>query len=74
MIDLQLLDEILPEELEAPKASFDCEPNMKSKDGTMKHDWTAHMRRQFVQDDLNIQWKERQLIREKFLNRIKANQ
>jgi hypothetical protein len=68
MIDLQLLvDQILPEESEAPKAPFDCEPNLKSRDGTMRHDWGAFMRKQFAQDELNIQWKERQRIRTELL-------
>lgn len=68
MTDLQLLvDQILPEEPEAPKADFDCEPNLKSRDGRMRHDWSAYMRKQMRQEELDFKWSERQRIRVEFL-------
>jgi hypothetical protein len=66
----RMLNEVLPYEETPPEAEFDCEPNLKSRDGTMRHDWGAYMRRQFEQDELNIQWKERQRIRSEFLQMI----
>lgn len=67
---LSLVNQIVPEEPEAPKALFDCEPSLKSRDGKMRHDWGAHIRKQFKQDDLNLKWEERQRVRAEFLKII----
>ena len=58
-----LIDEVVPEETEAPKAVFDCEPTLENRDGTFRHDYSAHLRRQFKQDELNIRWEQRQQTR-----------
>jgi hypothetical protein len=63
----EALNHIIPYEPEPPKAEFDCEPTLKNKYGELRYDWTAHIRRQFKQDEINLQWKERQRIREKFI-------
>ena len=57
------VDEIVPHEDEAPRAVFDCEPTLKNRDGTFRHDHSAHLRRQFKQDELNIRWEQRQQTR-----------
>jgi len=57
------IDSVVPEETEAPKAVFDCEPTLKNRDGKLRHDYSAHLRRQFRQDELNIRWEQRQQTR-----------
>lgn len=58
-----LVDTVVPHEDEAPRAVFDCEPTLKNRDGTFRHDHSAHLRRQFKQDELNIRWEQRQQTR-----------
>ena len=64
-----LIDEVVPQEDEAPKAVFDCEPqpsyNFKTHkcDGPLRYDHGAHLRRQFRQEELNIRWEQRQQTR-----------
>ena len=64
-----LVDEVVPQEDEAPKAVFDCEPkpsyNFKTHkcDGPLHYDHGAHLRRQFRQEELNIRWEQRQQTR-----------
>jgi len=58
-----LVNSVVPEETEAPKAVFDCEPTLKNRDGILRHDHSAHLRRQFRQDELNISWEQRQQTR-----------
>jgi len=61
------IDIVVPEEAEAPKAQFDCEPTPewrpKGKVGPLHYDHSAHLRRQFRQDKLNIRWEQRQQTR-----------
>ena len=64
-----LIDSVVPEETEAPKAVFDCEPrpsfNFKTgkSDGPLRYDHSAYLRRSFAQDELNIRWEQRQQTR-----------
>ena len=58
-----LVNSVVPEETEAPKAVFDCEPTLKNRDGILRHDYSAHLRRQFRQDELNLRWEQRQQTR-----------
>lgn len=64
------VEDILPEEKEPPIAEFDCEPTLKMSDGTMRYDWSAYMRRQFRQEELDVRWEERLRIRNEFLEMI----
>ena len=57
------VNSVVPEETEAPKAVFDCEPTLKNRDGILRHDHSAHLRRQFRQDELNIRWEQRRQTR-----------
>ena len=61
------IDTVVPEEAEAPKAQFDCEPTPewrpKGKVGPLHYDHSAHLRRQFRQDKLDIRWEQRQQTR-----------
>jgi len=34
------IDSVVPEETEAPKAVFDCEPTLKNRDGKLRHDYS----------------------------------
>ena len=62
-----LADKVVPEETEAPKAVFDCEPTPawrpNGKVGPLQYDHSAHLRRQFRQDELNLRWEQRQQTR-----------
>jgi hypothetical protein len=64
-----LIDKVVPEETEAPRAVFDCEPrpsyNFKTHkcDGPLRHDHSAHLRRQFRQEELDIRWEQRRQTR-----------
>ena len=64
-----LTDKVVPEETEAPRAVFDCEPrpsyNFKTHkcDGPLRHDHSAHLRRQFRQEELDIRWEQRRQTR-----------
>jgi hypothetical protein len=64
-----LIDKVVPEETEAPRAVFDCEPrpsyNFKTNkcDGPLRHDHSAHLRRQFRQEELDIRWEQRRQTR-----------
>lgn len=64
-----LRDWLVPEEKEAPRAEFDCEPrpsyNFKTRkcDGPLGYEHGDYLRRQFKQDELNLEWKERQRFR-----------
>ena len=57
------VDKVVPEEDEAPKAVFDCEPTLMNRKGELRHDHGAYLRRQFRQDELNIRWAQRQQTR-----------
>ncbi len=61
------IDTVVPEEAEAPKAQFDCKPTPewrpKGKVGPLHYDHSAHLRRQFRQDKLDIRWEQRQQTR-----------
>ncbi len=61
------VNSVVPEETEAPKAVFDCEPTPawapKGKVGKLCYDHGAHLRRQFRQDELNLRWEQRQQTR-----------
>jgi len=58
-----LIDKVVPEETEAPKAVFDCEPTLKNSKGELRHDHSAHLRRQFRQEELDIRWEQRRQTR-----------
>lgn len=64
-----LRDWLVPEEKEAPRAEFDCKPrqsyNFKTNkcDGPFRYQHGDYLRRQFKQDELNLEWKERQRLR-----------
>lgn len=60
----------VPQETAAPRAMFDCEPNLKSRDGTLRHDHSAYLRRHFAQEELNIRWEQRQQTRRMMLASI----
>ena len=57
------IDSVVPEETEAPRAVFDCEPTLENRDGTFRHDHGAHLRRQFRQDELDLRWEQRRQTR-----------
>ncbi len=61
------IDTVVPEEAEAPKAQFDCKPTPewrpKGKVGPLHYDHSAHLRRQFRQEKLDIRWEQRQQTR-----------
>ena len=61
------INSVVPEEDEAPKAVFDCEPTPawrpNGKVGPLQYDHSAHLRRQFRQDKLDIRWEQRQQTR-----------
>jgi len=65
-----LVNSVVPEETEAPKAVFDCEPTLKNKDGVLRHDHGAYFRLQFRQDKLDIRWEQRQQTRSMMLATI----
>jgi hypothetical protein len=71
-----LVDSVVPEETEAPKAVFDCEPrpsyNFKTGkcDGPLRHDHSAYLRRSYDQQDLNLRWEQRQQTRAMMLATI----
>jgi hypothetical protein len=65
-----LVNSVVPEETEAPKAVFDCEPTLKNRDGILRHDHGAYLRRQFRQDKLDIRWEQRQQTRSMMLATI----
>jgi hypothetical protein len=69
-----LVNSVVPEETEAPKAVFDCEPTPawrpNGKVGPLHYDHSAHLRRQFRQDELNIRWEQRQQTRAMMLATI----
>ena len=58
-----LIDKVVPEETEAPRAVFDCEPTLKNSKGELRHDHSAHLRRQFRQEELDIRWEQRRQTR-----------
>ena len=64
-----LIDKVVPEETEAPRAVFDCEPrpsyNFKTKkcDGPLRYEHGAYLRRQFLQEELDIRWEQRRQTR-----------
>jgi hypothetical protein len=58
-----LVNSVVPEETEAPKAVFDCEPTLENSKGELRHTHDAHLRRQFRQDELNIRWEQRRQTR-----------
>ena len=68
------IDSVVPEEAEAPRAQFDCPPRKLWSINKEKERWgydhRDHLRRQFAQDKLDIQWEERQSIRSKLLTLI----
>jgi hypothetical protein len=69
-----VVEQVIPEEVEAPKAEFDCPPrklyNFGKKEERWGYEHSDYMRRQFAQDKLDIQWEERQSIRSKLLTLI----
>jgi hypothetical protein len=69
-----LVNSVVPEETEAPKAVFDCEPTPawapKGKVGKLHYDHSAYLRRQFRQDKLDIRWEQRQQTRSMMLATI----
>jgi hypothetical protein len=64
-----LIDNVVPEETEAPGAVFDCEPrpsyNFKTKkcDGPLRYHHGDYLRRQFRQEELDIRWEQRRQTR-----------
>jgi len=65
-----LVNSVVPEETEAPKAVFDCEPTLKNRSGILRHDHDAYLRREFRQDELDIRWEQRQQTRSMMLATI----
>lgn len=61
------IDSVVPEEIEAPKAQFDCPPHklysFKKDEERWGYDHNDHLRRQFEQDKLDIRWEQRQQTR-----------
>jgi len=62
-----LIDKVVPEETEAPRAVFDCPPRKLYNFGKKEEKWgyahTDYMRKQFDQEKLDIRWEQRQQTR-----------
>jgi hypothetical protein len=64
-----LIDKVVPEETEAPRAVFNCEPrpsyNFKTNkcDGPLRYEHGDYLRRQFRQEELDIRWEQRRQTR-----------
>jgi len=65
-----IVDSVIPEEKEAPRAQFDCPPRKMfnfGKEEKLGYNHAAYMRRQFEQEKLNFCWEQRQKTRAQML-------
>lgn len=68
------IDSVVPEEVEAQRAQFDCPPHklysFRKDEERWGYDHNDYLRRQFAQDKLDIRWEQRQQTRALMLDLI----
>lgn len=66
-----IIDSVIPEEKEAPRAQFDCPPRKLYNFGKKEEKWgyehSDYLRRQFNQEKLDFYWEQRQITRSQML-------